>query len=404
MKKIFLILILVFLSLIFVGCEVVDGSDSSTTSSVTSSNKYTDDSSEDEFYKDITCVDHKEFKEIDVHISGLNDFITLRIPKLWDIVGSGSEYNIVYDGRNIGKISKGISDDLYNWKTVKAAETNLESVKIYTYIDKFGAKESLRFRHRVYFEFESESGFTLEVNYKEITSVNIASMQYRAAVRPVTSDPKMGCLNISDPKNILIIGNSFINSSSIYSILTEMMSDNWKDCNVDAYSRGYATVKTYAEDEYVMSSIRNREYDAVFVCGFYSDDEIDQFRKILNACKSSGTKAVVFPAHNEGATSAKTAANIDTEVAFLNWKGEIDSFIKNGMSKWDFCVQDSHSHSNELAGYIGAHMIYRALYGQCPEGKISSSITQNHVDKKLGDYVETGIIQNLNLDNAIVLN
>ena len=383
-----------------------NGSDTTTTTTTTSDVIPTeDDPAEDNYYEKISCTNHTSYSDRQIYFDGHTSFLTVRLPQIWEVTDVNGSYLISCEDRNIGVLYKGSQADLSVWKTVYTKEYTYDSLKVYRHVDKTGKGDTLQFRHRLCFEYDGDTreSFTLEIFYNEISVFNIANIINRILIRPIVSDPRLGCLGISDPDNILIIGNSFINSSSIYSILTEMLSDNWKNCSVDAYSRGYATVKTYAEDEYLMGRIRDKEYDAVFVCGFYSDDEVEQFRKILNACKSSGTKAVVFPAHNEGLAAAESAAVIDEEVVFLNWKGEIDSFIKTGMSKWDFCVQDGHSHSNSLAGYVGAHMIYRAIYGKCPDGRVSSSIGQSFVDKKLGDYSKTGIIKNLNIDNAIIL-
>ncbi len=391
MKKL-LLFILIILSLLLLGCE-----DEETV---------IDDPSEDKLYKEIICVEYEELKNIHVSFEGSDYFVSFKLPKEWDISKEDEIYKIKLDEKEIGKIYKGTSNDSSKWKNVRVAEKKIDDLTLYRNIDKYGTNDTLRFRHRLYFKYndESQEGFTVEINYEEIDSSNLFTLQNNFSLRPNTSDPQMGCLGVSDPQRILIIGNSFVNSSSIYSSLMEMLSNNWKRCDVRAISRGYATVKTYAEDEDIMNEIRMGVYDAVFVCGFYTDEEVDHFSKILEACKLSETRAVVFPAHNESVTVARSAALIDEDVIFLDWKGEIDSFIKNGSSKWDFCIDDAHLHSNGLAGYVGAHMIYRAIYGECPDGSINYPVNQSYVDKKLGNYSKTGIVQNLNIDEAIIFN
>ena len=68
---------------------------------------------------------------------------------------------------------------------------------------------------------------------------------------------------------------------------------------------------------------------------------------------------------------------------------EINSLIKAGRDKWDFCINDAHLHSTPLAGYVGAHMIYRAIYGEVPQGDMTSSISYKEIKNVLGDYVKT---------------
>ena len=55
-------------------------------------------------------------------------------------------------------------------------------------------------------------------------------------------------------------------------------------------------------------------------------------------------------------------------------------------------MDDYYDHSKPLAGYVGAHMIYRAMYGEIPTAKMTSSISQSYVDSILGNYVSSGVI------------
>jgi hypothetical protein len=69
--------------------------------------------------------------------------------------------------------------------------------------------------------------------------------------------------------------------------------------------------------------------------------------------------------------------------------------LSNGVSDSALYINDSHKHSTPLAGYVGASMIYRALYGEMPTTEVSYSacgVSQGTVEGLLGDYVETGII------------
>ena len=58
-------------------------------------------------------------------------------------------------------------------------------------------------------------------------------------------------------------------------------------------------------------------------------------------------------------------------------------------------MNDGSEHSTPLAGYVGASMIYRALYGKMPTAEITygkCGISQESVNRLLGEYVETGLI------------
>ena len=135
----------------------------------------------------------------------------------------------------------------------------------------------------------------------------------------------------------------------------------------------------------------------MFICGLYSGDEILNLVNLKEACDKSETKMILFPAHNESRDVINTALKKHPDYEIIDWKNEIDNFIISGISKWEFCVNDQHLHSTYLAGYVGAHMIYRSIYG-VPQGKVSETITQKHVDSLLGDYKKTGIVEFNNLN------
>ena len=111
------------------------------------------------------------------------------------------------------------------------------------------------------------------------------------------------------------------------------------------------------------------------------------------------TALFMFPAHNEPASTIKYVQKMVKGVYLLNWKEEVQAFIDGGGNKWDFCYDDQHLHSTPLAGYIGAHMIYRAIYGEIPQGSVNQIVLQSEVDRILGNYSETGIIYSVKSDN-----
>jgi len=158
---------------------------------------------------------------------------------------------------------------------------------------------------------------------------------------------------------------------------------------MDAQSRGYASISTYANDAALLKRIENGEWSAVFLCGFYGRDETS-VGVIKNACNKSGTQLIIFPAHNESDAMLGVSTGPHPELLKINWKREIDLLIKEGRSKWDFCIDDAHSHSTELAGYVGAMMIWRAIWGEMPDATLTSGvIDQVWADSILGDYLES---------------
>lgn len=76
----------------------------------------------------------------------------------------------------------------------------------------------------------------------------------------------------------------------------------------------------------------------------------------------------------------------------MDWKQEINSLIDDGINKWAFCIDDQHEHSTPLAGYVGAHMIYRAIYGELPTLDHGCSyVSTTQIKQLLGNYLKTGI-------------
>ena len=61
-----------------------------------------------------------------------------------------------------------------------------------------------------------------------------------------------------------------------------------------------------------------------------------------------------------------------------------------------FCIDDQHKHSTPLAGYVGAHMIYRSMFSEMPPS-IGTSVygySQAYIESYLGDYVTMGGVPN----------
>ena len=76
------------------------------------------------------------------------------------------------------------------------------------------------------------------------------------------------------------------------------------------------------------------------------------------------------------------------DVPMINWKGELDEMIDIGIDKAYLCINDSYSHSTPLAGFVGAHMISCAIYGEAPES--SGTVLSEYELSHHGDYAQTG--------------
>ena len=238
---------------------------------------------------------------------------------------------------------------------------------------------------------QNEYTFTvnIRINYTELDA-NAASYILSTSTPLLRENPFVHPSNTNGSKTILILGNSFISTSQIGSFLNDMLVSSKSEYDVNAVSIGMASVKTFAEDAEICNLIAQGNYCYVFICGFYSESAVSQLNTIKDVCTVSGTPLVIFPAHNETQTTIDSAVVTHNELCFLDWKGEIDSLIESGISYDDFCVNDYHKHSKPLAGYVGAHMIYRSLFGNPPKLTANAPLPNEYVNSKLGEYIANG--------------
>lgn len=355
----------------------------------------TTDYMENVAYKEIPLVPSNSFS---THLFGKrqgNLMVKMSLPSGWEFTGrSEDEFVITREGKEIGRIVYGTTEDTDEWKPVETKKYSLIGGELEAYIEKSGTGDSLAFRRRFcyYYYRMADATLTLTVDYAELDNKAKNKLISDPICETVGNDPCFGVLAEEEKNHILILGNSFIWSSNVGGILQEMMNKNGRDCQVYYSSRGMATVATYVNDESLMREIRGGLYDIVFICGFYSLSEINNFSLLKNACDESDTKLVIFPAHNESLDAVNTAASMYSDVTLINWKNDISLLIQSGVDKWDMCADDYHLHSTHLAGYVGAHAIYRALYNCVPTAPLTNTIDQSYVNSKLGDYVLNGTV------------
>ncbi len=194
---------------------------------------------------------------------------------------------------------------------------------------------------------------------------------------------------------ILILGNSFIGTSRVGAFLSALFEAGEKNYTVNAISKGYASVSRYANESWygpdLMNEIRSGKYAAVFLCGFYSEADVEALPIIRDICLEGETPLMLFPAHNESSALWNRAVK-ETNLPVLPWQTEINALINEGLASFsDFCIDDSHFHSTPLAGYVGASMIYRAVCGELPERVFwDAPLDVSAVSDKLGAYMYRG--------------
>ena len=241
----------------------------------------------------------------------------------------------------------------------------------------------------VCYKSTKECALNIRVDYTELDNASARALSEKAftVYKPRNYTPVK---STNGSKKILILGNSFISSSTIGNILTDMLTQAGSDYTAIARSVGYANIATFANDEYLLNCIKNGDYAYVFQCGFYSHKDVSQFTYIKEACDASNTHLVIFPAHNEDPGSVISATRNFPDLLYLDWQAEINALIDQGRETGLFCKNDYHKHSTPLAGYVGAKMIYRALFGKNPPDITPTlKLNMDHVRTALGEYADS---------------
>ncbi len=318
--------------------------------------------------------------------------ITLELPREWSIVKDTDIcYKIKRAGKEIGFIKVAKAEDSAEWSVVTSREKAIGQMSATESVEKKGTGATLEFRYRWQYSY-NENGKTHELNLyvtcAETPSLIGYNLMSLVTIKPRRTDPNFGILPATlDGKNMLILGNSFVGTSDIGDVLQNLFTVNGKTSTVQSLSIGMGNIGKYSADDSVISILESGAYDVLFISGFYTQDDTYSLKIFQQLCEKKGIILVVLPAHNENQASAEKSAKT-CDLPLINWKAELDELISSGVDKFDLCVNDSYYHSTPLAGYVGAHMIYRAIYGEAPENK--GTYLSNTELNILGDYVETG--------------
>ena len=407
MKKTSRIMVALTLVLCFLlgGCGTAN-SESGTNDEVTSEQVTKHD--ENKEYLKIPLEECSEFVTSYYCVKNAYQTVGLRLCENWEEREDGEGGRILLrDGKEIGRIVLGAADDLSEWKDLdQQTFGSAVGLIVNQYLEKSGTGATLRFRHRYTYSYVEDGvsyRITLTVNYGELDKAAQDALRKEVEYGVHTVNPRLNELSQLRDKRILVIGNSFIGTSQIGNVYNQIAERSGKEELMMAVSEGYATVKTYAESEYVINRIENGDWSAVFVCGFYTNMN-RELGILKRACEKSGTKLIIFPAHNENRAMIESAKREYPDLLCLDWKREIDELIAQGRDKWDFCYDDEHLHSTPLAGYVGAMMIWRAIYGEMPSVDINDTyLPQEDYDAILGDYLTSPAIKLIDISKITFL-
>lgn len=401
MRKLWIVLII--LSLLLCSCQNITRGGPNTDEGI---NPPADDDPVEEVttYEDIERRRVTSYKANYYSLKNDSTLLKISLPTEWTLSEAADNgFDIFRDGETVGYLISAPADDMSAWTVLKTETRSVADVCVTKYIEeKNGYKD---YRYRYVYNYTSDGctrTVTLTADCAEINEKTEKKLYTDITTHEKSVSETVGTLSsLSNASSILILGNSFISSSKIGSILREMLGNNGKDCEVDAISRGNATVKTYISDEPLLDRIREGRYDAVFICGFYNMAQIDYLGVLKEACDVSMTKLIIFPAHNENSSVVASVQSKYPSLFLLNWKAEIDNLIIKGVDRWDLCEDDSCNHSKPLAGYVGAHMIYRSIYGEVPPEPVQHLLSQDYIDGVLGDYAYKGDLKVVDEDKIM---
>lgn len=406
-RKFLSLLCALILSCSLFSCQSADSTDK-TKNTGTGTPESTEESFEpaspdDRGYLDLECRETSGKNNMNFCFGNDNVVITLPFPKQWTLMGDAEHgYQVLRDGVQIGSLVSGTLDlprggAILNTETTNGGAISIERSLI---ADPSADSAEEKYIRRFVYTYETnatERVLTLELGYVEMDDFRAGKLFEISGLSRKTEEVIPGSIKLTakaGEKPILILGNSFIGSSQIGTFLQDMCNGSTENrYDIRAVSVGYASVSETWES--YLEPMKNGDYAAVFMCGFYSSSDVSAFTDYVQACASSDTPLAILPAHNE--TQGTLAAGRYPEIHYINWKGDIDRLIADGVAWADFCVDDMHKHSKPLAGYVGAHMIYRALFGEAPPVQsYYASLSYTEIKAKLGDYVNTGYLASEN--------
>ncbi|MBQ8403506.1 MAG: hypothetical protein IJX55_03660 [Clostridia bacterium] len=353
-------------------------------------------------YTELECENAGSFNYINFICGESVMALNIPFPEDWKLYKtSENTYTVKKYAKELGKIYFGAESALDTGKTEVYGDTKeVRGVETVYSVNRSGEKGDYSYRRKMVFGYKDdieERKVTFDIDYTAMNDKNLDFIRENLHMWEVITLPKMNTLSFESGNGrntVMILGNSFVATSHIGSILNELCTPE-EISYINAVSLPNVSIKDYAGSPTYLARIESGEYGMLFMCGLFSNDDVTGLEKIYEACKKSGTVLVLFPAHNEDRKRIKTAQEKYPELVTVDWKDEIEQLIYSGVDRWDLCMNDGPLHSTPLAGYVGASMIYRALFGELPKTSVTqqmSGINQGYVKTKLGAYLETGKI------------
>ncbi len=335
----------------------------------------------------LKAPDKATMKDISLSFDYAQKRIRMQLPKnmTMQIEENGSRsYAVIYCNKvRIGRlIPNFIFADIVPNDVVGKTEVGDFSVQTFCYTA--GTDTALTYSS---YTMTNESFFYM----LEISADYISANDLAACLESLKSFQLLERNNRLDSRNkknlrIAIAGNSFIGYSDVVQQLRQILKANHKDAIVDEHWFPNITITDFAHDAKKLDMLCGGDYDILFINGAYTPEDAGNLSVLENACSTSGTELVLFPAHNEtGPNPALAYRNTNVKLAF--WRDVIYALLDAGVPEGELIYYDGVLHSKPLAGYCGAVMIYGMLYETDPN---TAAIGANYcgVSENLAQQVE----------------
>ena len=309
-----------------------------------------------------------DLKEIYLSGKDSTDAILLKIPTEWQLSAKENGYTLLEGQTKIGSV---VSGTINGGEMTPAKTTSYRSITTNISV---GLLDAVPY-YRIHLSAAGIGDLTVEIRQQALDAVALKQFQ-RGEITPITGYKNGASFPLdegNDSNKILLLGNSFLHRSysNISDILQVLLEEGEQDLEVIYASIGYASITQYATattGSYpeIRAAIESGTYRAVLLCGLYYAEDVEGVAVLKELCDRSDTKLALLPAHNENATQISNAMKQYPDLPCLNWRAELNALIEQGVPREALVTEDQHAHSKPLAGYVGAHLIYRALYGAVP--------------------------------------
>lgn len=375
-----------------------NGDNNSSQSNNQLNNSSSDSNADKALYKDIICrsIPENGWKTVELVSKVDNSCITISIPKSWEI----KDGKILDNDTLIGEITTKAPDKSEKSYEIYSSNTGITVFRrsIEEYLNQGKTEYKRLFKVSKFTETVGSNILYILVDYDRLD--NTAAAKIISSFDYLGSDRVMPEIK-NDSKVFLILGNDFLNTSKIAEFLSDMLITDGSNFTVEIRIKD--TIFDFASDKNLIAEIENGNFAYIFQCGFYNTSEqaitvTKALKTIIDASYKSNTAVVALPAHNEPNVEINNVLSAFSELYCINWKEEINSLIESGISyttltETDFCQNDKNKHSTPLAGYVGAHMIYRNIFGKIPPTLTNSApLDMATINSKLLSYPLTGIV------------